>query len=223
MAQTPQMSTPQMMMQNNQMTNLQLQQAQHIAAAHQQQQQQRMRAQAAQVAMGSSPNGQQMTPQFAMQMHQQGNPGMMSGGQMPAYAAQMRQMAQAQANAAMQQNGNPNFMAANGMHPQMVQPQLQQNQPQANNFQRNVTMVMQKIYQQGLPQLSAQWNGQVPPEAMTQYKQTCQTKAHQYVTGQMRASQMRAQAQAAQMGQGMNMNMNMNMNGMDMQQRPPGM
>jgi transcription factor SPT20 len=220
MAQTPQMNTPQMMMQNNQMSNLQIQQAQ-IAAAQQQQQQQRMRAQAAQVAMGSSPpNGQQMTPQFAMQMHQQGNSGMMSGGQMSAaYAAQMRQMAQAQASAAMQQNGNPNFMAANGMHPQMVQPQLQPNQ-QANNYQRNIVMVTQRFYQQGLPQFQAQWNGQVPPDAMTQYKQSCQTKAQQFVTQQIRASQMRAaQAQAAQMGQGMNMNMN----GMGMQQRPPGM
>jgi transcription factor SPT20 len=216
MAQTPLMNNPQMMMQSNQMANIQLQQAQ-IAAA-QQQAQQRMRQQAAQQAMGSSPpNGQQMTQQqFAMQqMHQQqGNPGMMSGGQMSAqYAAQMRQMAQAQ-QAALQ-NGNPNFMAANGMHPQMVQAQQaqqaqqQHGQQQMTNMQRNISMFSNKFYQQGIQQLSAQWNGQISPEAMMQYKQSCNARAQQYVSQQIRAQQMR-QAQ------------NMNMNGMGMQ-RPPGM
>ena len=223
MAQTPLMNNPQMMMQNNQLANMQFQQVQ-IAA--QQQAQQRMRQQAAQQAMGSSPiNGQQMTQQqFAMQqMHQQqGNPGMMSGGQISTqYAAHMRQMAQAQ-HAALQQNGNPNFMGPNGMHPQMLQAQQaqqaqQHGQQQMSNMQRNIQIVSQKFYQQGIQVLLNQCGGQIPPEAMAQYKQSCTTRAQAYVT-QMRAQQMRAQAQAQQIGMGQNMNMN----GMGMQ-RPPGM
>ena len=218
MAQTPLMNNPQMMIQNNPVANIQLQQAQFAAA--QQQAQQRMRQQAAQQAMGSSPpNGQQMTPQqFAMQqMHQQqANPGMMSGNQMSAqYAAQMRHMAHAQ-QAALQQNGNPNFMGPNGMHPQMVQAQQaqqQHNQQQMANMQRNVQMVSQKFYQQGYQTLSMQYGGQIPPEVMMQYKQSCNSRAQQYMMQQMRAQQMRAQVGMAQ---------NMNMNGMGMQ-RPPGM
>ncbi len=221
MAQTSLMNNPQMMMQNNQMTNMQLQHAQQVAA--QQQAQQRMRQHAAQQAMGSSPpNGQQMMPQqFPMQqMHQQqAIPGMISGGQMSAqYAAQMRQMAQAQ-QAALQ-NGNPNFMGANGMHPQMVQAQQAQHaqqqgqQQQMSNMQRSIQIITQKLYQQDLPQLSAQWNGQIPQEAMMQYRRSIATKAQQYVTQQMRAQQMRSQQNA--------MAQNMNMNGMGMQ-RPPGM
>jgi transcription factor SPT20 len=221
MAQTPLVNNAPMMMQNNQMTNIQLQQAQQIAA------QARMRQAAAQQAMGSSPpNGQQMTPQqFAMQqMHQQqqANPGMMSGGQMSAqYAAQMSQMA-AVRQAALQ-NGNPNFMAANGMHPQMVQAQQvqqvqlqgqQQQMSTMSNMQRNVQMVSQKFYQQGYPQLSAQYNGQIPPDVNLAYRQSCNARAQQFVGQQMRTQQMRAQQSA--------MAQNMNMNGMGMQ-RPPGM
>jgi transcription factor SPT20 len=221
MAQTPLMNNPQMGMQNNQMANFQLQQAHQIA---QQQAQQRMRQQAAQQAMGSSPpNGPQMTPQqFAMQqMHQQQtNPGMMSGGQVSAqYVAQMRHIAQAQ-QAALQQNGNSNFMAPNGMHPQMIQAQQaqqaqqQHSQQQMNTMQRNVLGISQKFYQQGLQQLSIQYGGQIPPETMMQYKQSCNARAQQYFTQHMRAQQMRTQQP------GMAQNMNMNGTGM---QRPPGM
>jgi transcription factor SPT20 len=226
MAQTPQMNNPQMMMQGNQMTNIQLQQAQQIAAAQQQAAaQQRMRQQAAQQAMGSSPpNGQQMTPQqFAIQqMHQQGNPGMMSGGQMSAqYAAQLRQMAQAQAQAALQQNQNPNFMGGNNMHPQMMQAQQaqqhnQQQQQQMQAMQAQIRAVSQKFYQQGFQQLSVQWNGQIPADVLMQYKQSCSTRAQQFVSQQFRANAMRVQAQQAGIPQGMNMN------GMGMQ-RPTGM
>jgi hypothetical protein len=113
--------------------------------------------------------------------------------------------------------GNPNFIGANQP---MVQPQQPQNPQQQQVYSRNVAMVTTKFYQQGLPQLTAQWNGQIPPEAMQAYRQSCQMRAQQFVTQQIRASQIRAAQQAAQMSQGMNMNMNMN--GM-MQQRPPGM
>jgi hypothetical protein len=71
---------------------------------------------------------------------------------------------------------------------------------------------MQKYYHQGLGHLQTQYMGQVPPEALAQYKTSCQARAQQFVTGQLRASQLRQQ----QMAQGMNMN------GMGMQ-RPPGM
>jgi transcription factor SPT20 len=223
MAQGPQMN-PQIMMQNSQMANMQqFQQAQAAQAAAQAQQQQRIRA-----AQMAAMNGgqQQMTPQqFAVQqMHQrqQSNPQqqMMSGGQMSQqYAAQMRQMAQAQANAALQPN-NPNFMGPNGMNPQMA-PAPQQPMSQQQMMQAQVRKYSQNIYLQQLPQLQAQFNGQIPQDQMLAFRQSCTVKAQQYVQTQMRANQMRqaqAQAQAAGMGHMMAINPQMGM-----QQRPPGM
>lgn len=223
--QTPFMNNPQMMMPNNQMTNVQLQQAQHIAAAQQQAAAQQRIRQQAQQAMGSSPpNGQQMTPQqFALQqMNQQGNHTMMSGGQMSAqYAAQMRQMAQVQAQAALQQNPNNNFMTANGMHPQIMQAQQAQQQQHSQvqvqqAMQNQIRTISQRFYNNGFAQLSVQYNGQIPAEALMAYKQSCTTRAQQFVTQQYRATAMRQQGQQPGMHPGMNMN------GMGMQ-RPPGM
>lgn len=226
MGQVPQMgATPQqMMMQNPQMNAMQIQQAQAI------QQQQILRQQAAQQA-GISP-GFSMTPQqVAMQRMaaQQNNSQMLSNNQMSAqYAAQMRSMAQAQhAAAAMQQQGNnQNFMGQNGMSQQQImqaramqQQQAQQAQqaqqgqmtPQQMQIQQ-IRMMSTKIYQNGLQELSMQWNGNIPEQVMQNYKRDCSQKAQALVS--QRVQQQRQQQQQA-MGQNMNM--------MQAMGRPPGM
>jgi hypothetical protein len=94
------------------------------------------------------------------------------------------------------QGANPNFIAANGMHPQMVQAQQAQQhgqQQQISSMQRNVIAISQKFYQQGMQLLSAQYNGQIPPEGMMQYKMSCNLRARQYLEQQMRLQQGRAQ------------------------------
>jgi transcription factor SPT20 len=248
----------QMGMMPNQMTPAQMQQTRMMA----QQQQERIRQQAvAQAALQGSPmNSQQMTPQQQMLMQQQlqqmQGQNMMGMNGMGMNAAQMRAMQ------AMQQGSPQGFMGQNRnpITPQMMQQAqhqaalqaqqhgMQQGQ-QAVNPQSQVSMQMRqqiaalanRLYQQQLPNVVAQYGGNPPPEALAQFRQQCNMNAmaqararmaHQQQ--QLRQAQGQMMANGGQVGMGMPMNMgnmgnmnmnlgggNINMNGMGMQ-RPNG-